>query len=167
MGFSQKITLIGIVCLLGLGSISSQASTGEFVIPTNRDYYPETVLTIRLTNLTTDSYYGLLVGANQVVVDQQWDNFTATSASMNRSLIHFNTQTYLTNQSQEIKYLLCKLYDIDNDSHVNPTRLSIITYDLVRISDQLNPYVLGMLLVVGVSSLVIINIIFVFLKKFW
>jgi hypothetical protein len=144
-----------------------RSATGDFVVPTNRDYYPETVLTIQLTNLTTDSYYGLLIGANQAIDDYQWDNFTATSTSMNRTIIHFNTQTYLTNQSNDIEYLLCKLYDIDNNSHVNPPRLSYMTYDLVRISDQLNPNVLGMLLVVGLSSLIIINIVFVFIKKFW
>lgn len=148
-------------------SSSIETSTGYFVIPSNRDYYPETVLTLRMANLTEDDYYGILIGANQVTADQQWNNFTATSASMNRSIIHFNTQTYLDNQSQDIQYLLIKLYYVINDSNTNIAQLSLITYDLVRISDQLNPYVLGMLLVVGVSSLVIINIIFVFLKKFW
>ena len=144
MGWHQKFTLMGCLGLifisLNLGIV--QGSTGNFITPSNRDYYPETILSVELTNLTLNSYYGLLVGANQGLDDKQWDNFTARSELMTREIIHFQSQTYLTNQSQEIQYLLVELYDIDNNSHVNPTRLDLMTDDLVHISDQLNPYVL-------------------------
>lgn len=163
MGRIQKITIIGLILLVLVPIISTSGATsgGDFIIPDNRDYYPETILTLQLENLTVNDNYAILIGANQNTSDQQWDNFTADSTSMEREIIHFNTQTYLTNQSQEIDNLLIELYD--NQS----TRLSLITFPLVRIKDQINPYLFGMLLVVGVSSIVLMNILFVLVKVFY
>lgn len=141
--------------------LQGNATTGNFILPNNRDYYPETVLEIQLTNLSVWEQYNILIGANQAIEDQQWDNFTATSQTMVREIIHFDKQSYLTNQSQDIEYLLIELYDSNN------IRLSLITYDLVRTSQQLNPFLIGMLIVVIVSSFVLMNIILVLVKYFW
>lgn len=168
-----RFVLIFLFFFLLLGSVytfetnNAKGDLEKFVRPNSLDYYPETVLNISLSNLTLENYYGLLVGANQDIPDQRWINFTATSTTANFSIIHFDTQNYLDNNSQEIYFLLIILYDIDSDIDTTVIQLDIITFTLVTIKEQLNPAFLGMLLVVLVITFVVVNIFIVLVKKFF
>ena len=161
---AKNLTIIIFVVLsvMGLGldwSMSGRAVTGNFVHPDRPDYYPETVLTLQLTNLTINQTYAIKIGANQFSYDWQWVNFTATATDMSFEVIHFDKQSYLTNQSQDIQVLLIELYS-------NNTRIDLITYDLVRPTQLINPYFLGMLIVVLIGTLVMLTILLSIVKQF-
>ena len=80
----------------------------------NQNYYPGNVLQLELTNLTIQEEYSILIGANQLIIDQQWRNFTATAIKMTIEIIHFDKQSFLDNQSIEIDRLLINFYYHDS-----------------------------------------------------
>jgi len=162
-----KSTQALIILLLFVACLPAQSTTGNFIKDDNPIYYPETSYNLYLTNLTVDIQYGILIGVNQFTYDQQWINFTALDNSKVIPFIHFQTQTYIDNASQPIQYLLLYLYTIANNSDTNPTLLDRYSFNLQRISTQTEATFWGMVIVVVLSSLVIINILYVIVKWFF
>ena len=71
MGWSKKNIIMSLLFLMGGVAIVLPAQgEGAFIIPENRDYYPETLLTLSLENLTINNSYSILIGANQAEADQ-------------------------------------------------------------------------------------------------
>jgi len=164
------VLVVLVVVFFFTGITKNNATTGNFVKSTkleDRSYYAETVLTLELVNLSIGNYYGLLVGANQNSWDYQWDNFTAREGYITREIVHFNTQTYLDNTSQEIQTLLIILYDIDNDQDTTVTELDSITYHVNTIKQQISPEYWGWRIVAGVGIISFGGIIIAIIKQFF
>lgn len=163
-----KILLLGI-CFssIFLYSIPGHTTaTGNFIFydgPYERDYYPESVYTIKLTNLTVTANYALLIGVNMYEYDWQWINFTATAVTMDLPFQHFDTQVLQDNTSAPLEYLLIYLYAIDTSDVL----LDSLTLNIVSVKMQVNDYFIAMILVVLISSLVLITIMYSFIKHFF
>jgi len=160
----HAITLltVGLVLwlVLGTGPVQATNETGNFIRTNSLDYYPETVYTLDLTNLTVNSYYGILIGVNQFSYDYQWLNFTAAATTASKDFIHFDTQTYLDNTSSPIQYLLIYLYNMTGDADANPYFLDSINLYLITVHDQLNPSLLATILITIILAVVVINTIY-------
>jgi hypothetical protein len=86
--------------------------TGNFIVEGEDDrvYYPGTILKIRLTNLSVNSYYRVLLGANQREQDWQWYNFTATKVNQEIEIKHFVEQTEDDLNNERVLFLKANLY---------------------------------------------------------
>ncbi len=166
----NRLIIIGILVSVLVGfssSITPVSASGNFDSDANLDYYPETLLTLNLQNLTSGQMYGILIGANQASINQAWNNFTATGTTETRIFSHFKTQAYIDNFSQVINILRIELYNITSNSDTSPVLIDQINYNLVTIKQQLDPYFWGMLLFVVLSSIVLMNILRVIVKGIW
>ncbi|MHA2097608.1 MAG: hypothetical protein ACW99A_02900 [Candidatus Kariarchaeaceae archaeon] len=143
--------------------IDQRAVRGN-IVPTPHlveGYFPQTDLTIDLTNLTTTKYYGLLIGANQNRTDYQWFNFTATAQNVEIKTVHFRDQstagyidpdapeTYLPN----IEQLRLNLYGILDDNDTDPNLLDSywlkVRYYDEQLPDTALPTMLSVVIIMG------------------
>jgi len=145
---------------------ASSGNSGNFKIEDQRNYYPETELTLTIMNLTTNAYYGLLVGANQATYDYNWYNFTATGVNMEITIIHFKGQSLLDVDGNELYRLQINLYGIDNDSDTSAELLDTIWYNVVSYDNQLPEEFFSLFIVSAVFIIVIANLVIIFFKKY-
>jgi len=130
-------------------------------------YYPGTSFSLHVTNLSVGYYYGIQIGANQFVYNQQWINFTAGNFHQIITFSHFINQEMIDNQSNPISHLLIYLWSIDSNSDTSPTKLDTYTLIVNNYSDSWNTGFIGTILYVGLIFVVMITGILVLLRLFF
>ena len=133
--------------------INARGTTGNFLLTDEvvHGYFPATDLIINLVNLTKFRDYGILIGANQNISDQQWVNFTATEINIEIKTIHFADQStaginisgiFVPNLNQ----LKIVLYGILGDNDTTPNELDIMWIRIRYYDEQIPEYAISTLL---------------------
>ncbi|MHA2119595.1 MAG: hypothetical protein ACW990_00175 [Promethearchaeota archaeon] len=158
------ILIVGIIIPFLIGTTEINAETNQRGTTGNivrneelaTGYFPTTDLIIDLTNLSRNTNYGVLIGANQNITDQEWYNFTATKRNVQIKTTHFTgqgTQVNISGQLVNIGQLEIRLYGILNDEDLTPTLLDTYWLKIHYFTDQIPsdaiPVILSAIIIMG------------------